>query len=61
MAIETLDDVVESLADQLYVYGAEKRAVWVSEIKERIVAAAEVDAVMAAIAKRVAPLPEVPR
>lgn len=55
MPIETLDDVIESMADQLHVYGAEKRSAWVSEVKERILKAAEVDCAMAAISERFAP------
>lgn len=48
--IETLDDVVESLADQIGVYGAHSedeqgvcRICWTSNIKERILRAVVVE------------------
>lgn len=42
MAIEELDDIAEELASKLGIYGQE-RSFWVSEIKERIRKAVEVE------------------
>lgn len=36
MPIETLEDIVEDLANQLGIYGAERRSPWTSDLDRRI-------------------------
>lgn len=43
MSIETLDDIVEQIADWCDIWGAEKRSPWTAEIKSRILRAVEVE------------------
>ena len=52
MAIETLDDIIEALADKLYIYGAhddsctEKRpcrTCWTADLRMHLVAAIEIE------------------
>ncbi len=45
MSIETLDDIISELADALEIYEAPPgpRCEWESELRERILAAVEVD------------------
>ena len=52
MAIETLDDIIEALADKLYIYGAHDdsctdkrpcRVCWTSDLRDHIEAAIEIE------------------
>ena len=52
MSIETLDDIIEALADKLYIYGSHDescthkrpcRACWTGELHERLVAAIQIE------------------
>lgn len=39
MPIETLDDILEELADKLEIYGAERRCAYINTLKNRIMKA----------------------
>lgn len=41
--IETLDDIIEELANQIGIYGAERRSPWTSSLASRIRTALDVD------------------
>lgn len=43
MPIQTLDDIVENLADSIGVYGADERSRWVSALKTEIRDAVEIE------------------
>jgi hypothetical protein len=46
MAIETLDDIVEQLADEFGIYGADRRPCWVSGLTARIRETVETEAAL---------------
>jgi hypothetical protein len=48
--IETLDDIIEDLANQAGVYGADRRSCWVATVKGRIEAAVEIESRLTALA-----------